>query len=83
MSAKVVCVWFQVVSVILVLFGIAYVSLGLKILPVSRDVLQDWESALYGAIRVGWGVTLFFAGPIAINADQPELRRAVRPRGVT
>jgi hypothetical protein len=77
MSAKLACLSSQVVSVILVLFGIAYVSLGLKILPVSRDVLEDWESALYGAIMVGWGVTLFLVGPIAINAKQPELGRAL------
>jgi hypothetical protein len=47
--------WFRVVSVILVLFGILYVFFGLKILPVSRAVLLDWESALCGAIMMGWG----------------------------
>jgi hypothetical protein len=54
--------WFSVVSVILVLFGVVYVFFGLKILPVSRAVLLDWESALYGAIMMGWGVTLLLVG---------------------
>ena len=43
---------------ILIQFGILYVFVGLKVLPVQRDVLLDWESALYGALMIGWGTTL-------------------------
>jgi hypothetical protein len=69
--------WFGIVSAILVLFGIAYVIFGLKILPVPRPVLLDWESALYGAIMMGWGVTLALAGRIAFRRDDAELKRAL------
>ena len=59
--------WFRVVSAILVLFGLIYVFFGLKILPVSPAVLLPWESALYGAIMMGWGVTLLLVGRIAFR----------------
>jgi hypothetical protein len=61
--------WFRVVSVILVLFGILYVFFGLKILPVSRAVLLDWESALYGAIMMGWGVTLLIGLAVWLGVE--------------
>jgi hypothetical protein len=69
--------WFGIVSAILVLFGIAYVIFGLKMLPVPRPVLLDWESALYGAIMMGWGVTLALVGRIAFRRDDAELKRAL------
>jgi hypothetical protein len=65
------------VSVILVLFGITYVIFGLKILPVPLRVLLDWESALYGAIMMGWGATLLLVGRIAFRRDDAELKRAL------
>jgi len=69
--------WFWIVSVVLVLFGITYVTFGLKMLPVPRAVLLDWASALYGAIMMGWGVTLVLAGRIAFRRDDAELKRAL------
>jgi hypothetical protein len=77
MSRQQLALWFRVVSVILVLFGIAYVFFGLKVLPVHDDVLLDWESALYGAIMTGWGITLLLVGRIAFNRDDAELKRAL------
>jgi hypothetical protein len=65
--------WFRVVSVILVLFGVFYVFFGLKTLPVSRAVLLDWESALHGAIMMGWGGTLLLVGRVAFRQDSREL----------
>jgi hypothetical protein len=70
-------VWFQAVSMILVLFGIIYVVFGLKILPVAHPVLRDWESALYGALMMGWGVTLVLAGRVAFRRDDTELKWAL------
>src|SRR5215467_11368191 len=32
---------------------------GLDILPVSNKVLLQWESAIYGAIMIGWWTTLY------------------------
>jgi len=69
--------WFSAVSIILVLFGILYAFFGLGILPVDRDVLLRWESALYGAIMMGWGITLFFVGRLAFQRNDPELMKAL------
>jgi hypothetical protein len=69
--------WFRIVSVILILFGILYVFVGLKVLPVQRDVLLDWESALYGALMIGWGTTLLLIGRLAFQRDEKELKRAL------
>ena len=69
--------WFLIVSTILVLFGILYVFFGLKVLPVQREVLLPWESALYGAIMMGWGITLLLADKIAFHRDDSELKRAL------
>jgi hypothetical protein len=75
MTDKKLMIWFCSVSVILILFGIMYCFLGLKILPVSRTVLLDWESALYGAIMIGWGTTLVLVGRLAFVRNDKELMR--------
>lgn len=69
--------WFSSVSIILVLFGALFAFLGLGILPVNRDVLLRWESALYGAIMMGWGTTLFFVGQLAFQRNDPALMKAL------
>ena len=69
--------WFSTVSIVLVLFGILYAFFGLGILPVDRDVLLQWESALYGAIMMGWGITLFFVGRLAFQRNDPDLLKAL------
>ncbi|HEY5592120.1 MAG TPA: hypothetical protein VIK55_14030 [Paludibacter sp.] len=74
-------IWFSIVSIILILFGILYCFAGLKIfvhvgiLPVDKDVLIDWESALYGAIMIGWGTTLFLLGRLAFSRQDKELMK--------
>ena len=72
--------WFRVISIILIFFGLLYVFFGLKIFSensplIPRDVLLKWESALYGAIMLGWGVTLLLLGQIAFKRDDAELKR--------
>jgi hypothetical protein len=69
--------WFTVTSVILVGFGIFYVFFGLHVLPVSHAVVVPWESALYGAIMTGWGVTLLLIGRVAFRREDAELKRAL------
>jgi hypothetical protein len=75
MNQKRMIVWFSIVSIILILFGILYAFWGLGILPVQRDVLLQWESALYGAIMMGWGTTLFFAGRLAFRRNDIDLMK--------
>ena len=70
-------IWFCTVSGILILFGILYCFLGLKILPVDKGVLLDWESAIYGAIMIGWGSTLFLIGRIAFRRQDIELMKVL------
>lgn len=73
MSIKNYRTWFSIVSIILILFGILYCFFGLKIftqagiIPQDKDLLIDWESALYGAIMLGWGLTLFLLGRLAFE----------------
>lgn len=69
--------WFSIVSIILVLFGILYALWGLGVLPVQKDVLLQWESALYGAIMMGWGTTLFFVGRLAFQRNDTDLMKTL------
>ena len=69
--------WFSTVSIILVLAGIVFAFLGLRILPVHADVLLQWESAIYGAIMMGWGTTLFFVGRLAFRRNDPVVMKTL------
>lgn len=75
MNSKFLSYWFSIVSIILVLFGIVYDFFGLGILPVEKSVLLDWESALYGAIMIGWGITLLLVGRVAFRRNDTELMK--------
>ncbi len=77
MNTKQLTIWFSVVSTILVLFGLLYVFFGLGVLPVDKKVLLDWESGLYGAIMIGWGINLFLVGRIAFRRNDTELMKAL------
>lgn len=74
--------WFTVVTVILLAFGIFYYLFGftfftdtVKLIP--RSVLVNWEAALYGAVLTGWGVTLLLLGRLAFKRDDKELKRVL------
>lgn len=69
--------WFSAVSIILILVGFVFAFLGLGILPVQKDVLLQWESAIYGAIMMGWGTTLFLVGRLAFQRNDPDLMKAL------
>jgi hypothetical protein len=69
--------WFSTVSIILVLAGVVFAFLGLRILPVHRDILLQWESAIYGAIMMGWGTTLFLVGHLAFQRKDPALMKTL------
>jgi len=75
MSSRQSLSWFSAVSVILVLWGAVFSFFGLGILPVDRRVLLSWESAIYGAIMIGWGTTLFLVGRVAFRREDAELMK--------
>ncbi len=69
--------WFSLVSIVLVLWGIVFAFFGLGVLPVERRVLLSWESAIYGAIMMGWGITLLLVGRIAFVRKDRQLTTAL------
>ncbi len=77
MNKKFLAIWFSVISIILVLWGLVFAFFGLGVLPVNRNVLLPWESALYGAIMMGWGITLLLIGRIAFRRSDAELMKAL------
>lgn len=82
MSDLVSAVWFRVVTTVLILFGLLYIVFGLRIFServalIPHDVLLPWESALYGAVMVGWGVTLLGVGRLAFHREDRELKLAL------
>jgi hypothetical protein len=68
-------------AIILILWGIYFAFWGfgifvdMGILPAEN--LVAWESGLYGAIMMGWGLTLFFVGRIAFERDDQQLLRVL------
>ena len=82
MNGRLSAKWFRVVTTILILFGLFFIFFGLRtfseVIPIiPHEALLPWESALYGAIMVGWGVTLFFVGRLAFRRKDGELKRAL------
>jgi len=77
MSSKQLLVWFSSVSAILVIVGVVFAFFGLKILPVDRETLLPWQSAVYGAIMMGWGTTVLCVGRFAFRRNDAELMRAL------
>ena len=82
MNDRISNIWFRVLTIILILFGLFYVFFGLRIFSdkfalIPHDVLLPWESALYGAIMVGWGVTLLWLGRLSFRRQDRELKRAL------
>jgi len=76
-NQKKLLIWFSVVSALLVLAGIIFAFFGLAILPVDRATFLPWESALYGAIMMGWGTTLLCVGRIAFRRNDLDLKKAL------
>jgi hypothetical protein len=77
MNPKQLLIWFSIVSTILVFVGIVFTFFGLAILPVDREILLPWGSAIYGAIMMGWGTTLLFVGSLAFRRNDPDLMKAL------
>jgi len=73
MSSKLLMTWFSVVSALLVLAGVFFAFFGLGVLRVSKDVLPQFEGAIYGALMIAWGATLLLAGRLALRRRDGEL----------
>lgn len=74
--------WFQIVTLILILFGLFFAFFGFTVFSetfplIPRAVLLPWVSALYGAILFGWGVSLFLVGRVAFRRKDRELKPAL------
>lgn len=82
MNAHTSVMWFRIMTVVLILFGLFFVFFGLRTFSdavplVARNVLLPWSSALYGTVMVGWGVTLLRVGRLAFRRNDDELKRAL------
>lgn len=77
MNSNRIGAWLTTLCVILVAWGLVFTFFGLGILPVDKDVLLPRESALYGAIMTGWGITLLLVGRMAWRRNDAELARAL------
>jgi hypothetical protein len=78
MSEKTLLLWFSVISVTLILWGVVFAAFGLDVLPIiNRAVLLRWESALYGAVMIGWGTTLLLVGRAALRRRDRKLARSL------
>ena len=82
MNGRIRALWFRAITAILILFGLFYYFFGFRVfsdaVPLIRHgVLLPWTSALYGAIMVGWGVTLLSVGRLAFRRKDAELQRAL------
>src|SRR5579859_7047713 len=77
MSPRQLFIWFSGVSAILVVVGIVFAFWGLRILPVDQETLLPWESAIYGAIMMGWGTTLLCVGRVAFRRNDAELMKTM------
>ena len=72
-TSKLLMKLFCVIASILVVIGVVFSVLGLGVLPVDKSVLLRWESAIYGAIMIGWGITLFLLGRLAFRRSDAAL----------
>ena len=72
-TSKLLMKLFCVIASILVVVGVVFSVFGLGVLPVDESVLLRWESAIYGAIMIGWGITLFLLGRLAFRRSDAAL----------
>jgi hypothetical protein len=74
-TAGVVFAVFGLASLFLVTGRVVFAVSGQRVLPIDRQTLLAWESAIYGAIMMGWGTTLFFVGRLALTRQDKELTK--------
>jgi hypothetical protein len=80
MQVKTLTVWFSVVSCIMVFAGLIFSFFGFGFFPPSilpKNVLLSWVSAIYGAVMIGWGTTLFLLGRLAFRRNDIALMKVM------
>ena len=78
MNREILRLWFSVVSIIGVLWGIVFAFFGLGVIPVfNTDVLIPWGNGVYGATFIGLCTTFFFVGRHAFQKKDTDLMRAL------
>src|SRR5689334_11380333 len=82
MNQKRYILWFSIVGIIGMLFGIFYCLFGLEGLPaysrfIADDVFNSWSNGLYGSTFIGFSVLLFFVGRLAFIKNDPDIMRAL------
>jgi membrane protease YdiL (CAAX protease family) len=69
-------------SLVLAAFGAVFLFFGFRLFSTSFPLipaatLLPWESAIYGAVLLGWALTLILVGRIAFRRQDVELKRAL------
>lgn len=74
-TAGVVFAVFGLASLFVVTGRVVFAMSGQRVPPIDWQILLAWESAIYGAIMMGWGTTLFFVGRVALRRQDKELTK--------
>ena len=78
MDNKTLILWFSVVSIIGVFWGIVFSFFGLGILPiVAPELFVPWSNGVYGATLIGLMATFFFVGRHAFRNNDTLLMKAL------
>jgi hypothetical protein len=78
MSTKMLTLWFSIVSVIGVLWGIVFAFYGLGVLPLfNTEVLIPWGNGVYGSTLIGLSTTFFFVGRHAFRKSDTDLMKTL------
>lgn len=78
MSSKSLILWFSIVAIIGVAWGVVFAFFGLGVFPpFNTDVLIPWGNGVYGATLIGLSATFFFVGRHAFRKNDAELMKAL------
>jgi hypothetical protein len=64
----------------MVFAGLIFSFFGFGFFPPSilpKNVLLSWVSAIYGAVMIGWGTTLFLLGRLAFRRNDIALMKVM------
>lgn len=79
-KAKLLLIWFSIVSAILIIAGAVFSIFGFTFFPtriLPREALLPWISGIYGSVLIGWGITLLLVGNAAFRMQNSSLMIAL------